>query len=80
MNFKYGFYYKDRLYVWFEKKLYRYPFSSSGRYFGLKEIKEVSGKYRICRDWVSKEKIKSLTAIVNVESVSILKDEKHLPF
>ena len=45
------------LYVWFEKKLYRYPFSSFGRYFGLKEIKPVNGNYRVCRDWVSKSKL-----------------------
>jgi len=80
MNFKYGFYYKNRLYVWFEKKLYRYPFSSFGRYFGLKEIKPVNGNYRVCRDWVSKSKLQSLTTIVKVESVSVLNDKKHLPF
>jgi hypothetical protein len=80
LNFKYGFYYKERLFVWNNKILYRYPFISKNRSYPLKEVKIIKGNYRLCREWVSLNKVKELTSVVSVKEISIIKDDKHLPF
>lgn len=75
LDFKYGFWYKDRLFVWHQKKLYRYPFESNHKFYVVKEIEPKNGKYRLCRDWVGIQKLKSLTTAVDVEPVSIVQHE-----
>ena len=80
MNFEYGLRYEGRLYVWFKKKLYRYPFENKGRYYGLKEIIPKHGKYRLARKWVSMGSVKRLTTIVDVLPVNELPKHSDLPF
>lgn len=82
---KYGLTYKGYLYVWIEKRLYRYPAMRNKRYYGLRIISEkmISSKtyYRIGRDWVSEVQLKDLTRLVQVEPVMLnFNDEPDLPF
>ena len=85
IKIKYGFYYKEMLYVWIKRELYRYPQQRNKYFLGLKKIEPVTNRtpnflyYRLNKEWVSENKIKKLTTIVNIEPINIIKDDD-LPF
>ena len=63
MEIKHGFIYKDVEYGWYQKKLYRLPFSRGGRNYGLKEIKPMRKGmvYNIQKDQKTIAQLKIMT-------------------
>jgi hypothetical protein len=84
IKIKYGLYYKERLFVWIDEELWRYPYTKGNRSYSLRKIKTTDEKgnkryYRLGKDWVSQDRVEALTTIVNVEPINKIKDDD-LPF
>jgi hypothetical protein len=81
MLFRYGVEWKGYMFGWFEKELYRLPIKAEKNLL-LKKLNPIKvGKrigYRLRRDKLSVEQIKSMTKVINVK-VEILKPNKDLP-
>jgi hypothetical protein len=82
MNFNYGFYYKEVLFVWHEKKLFQYPYFDGSKSYPLREkfFNKKRKMYRICRDWKSKKQLQSMTIVVKVKPIYLVSKHKDLPF
>lgn len=82
MEFSYGFEYLGVKYGWYKKDLYRLPFESKLRYYGLKLIKPIyigsTMCYNLQRKKITLKRIKLLTEKVNY-NVEIVKDND-VPF
>jgi hypothetical protein len=79
LNFKYGFNYKNKVFGWLNKELYRLP--DKERNYGLRKLNPIAigGQtgYRICRD---KKTIKQLSNITHSIDIKIEKiDHSDLP-
>jgi len=82
IHFKYGFFYKDFLYGWHEKELYRLPLESGKRHYPLKKLTTIDvGKqkgYRCKRDKLSMLRLKDMSIVID-KKISVIKD-KDFPF
>lgn len=80
--FKYGFTYKEVIYGWNNKKLYRLPYNKNLRSYGLKEIPFYVFKstivYNIQRVKLTINRLKTLTEEINLK-IEIITTE-HCPF
>ena len=77
--YKYGFYYKDVLYAWKNKKLYKLPYIKNNRSYSLKEIPSYVFKttviFNIQRDKLSIKKLKERTVEVNIYLDTFVENE-----
>ena len=82
IRFKYGFFYKDFLYGWHQKELYRLPSNSGNKKYGLKKLNviQIGNKtgYRIKRDKLTINQLEQKTIVINQE-ISQIKDQD-VPF
>jgi hypothetical protein len=78
ITFRHGFEYKGQPYGWHEKKLYRLPFASGKRHYGLKQLNIINvGKtlgYCCSRKKLSKYQLEAMTEPINV-TVNIFESE-----
>lgn len=81
MEFKYGIYYKDFLYGWYNNKLYRLP-KIGRKVMPLKKLKKIkvgnSFGYNLARDKKSIAQLQVMTTEINY-TLKIVKS-KHCPF
>lgn len=84
INFKYGFEYKNFLFGWHKKKLYRLPSVSNNRNYDLKLLSRIKiGKqegYRVVRDKKTINQLKELTEQINYTYVVNGYKSKDTPF
>lgn len=77
MYFKYGFKYKNVMYGWNNKKLYKLPYVSGKRSYSLKEIPYYCFKstivYNIQRTKLTMNRLKQLTSEININLETIKK-------
>ena len=79
LHFLKGFKYKDRMFGFKDKKLYRLPYVFNNRNYPLKEIEYKKKHYRVCRDKLSLSVIKP--KIENIDIViKILDKQSDCPF
>ena len=85
IKYKYGFWYKDWLFVWHNKQLFRYPISKNKRAYSLKKVfidTERSSRenyYRCATDWLPEKRIKAMTVSINIDALEFTEDDD-LPF
>jgi hypothetical protein len=78
-TYTYGFKYKNVLYGWLNKKLYRMPQNIGKRFYPLLEVKKWENKgYRVGRDKKSFKQLEYMTVFINHEVQEI--KSKDLPF
>lgn len=69
LHFKYGFYYKNKLFGWLKKELYKLP--DKGKNYGLRKLNPIPiGNqigYRVCRDKKTIKQLKEITHFINVD-------------
>ena len=83
LTFKYGFTYKGLSYGWNNQELYRLPTTATnGKYYGLKKLSIIKvgnhDGYRVNRDKLSINRLKSMTVDIDTE-VRYINDKKHIP-
>lgn len=83
MTFYYGFYYKDIRFAWKNKELYRLPFSSGTKTYGLKKLNQImignKVGYRILTDKRTITQLQAITTKVDWK-INLISDKKDLPF
>lgn len=83
MDFKYGFYFRDVRFGWKDKHLYRLPFESNKRYYGLKKLKQriIGNKvgYKVMGKPKTLAQLQAITQQVDWKVNTIL-NKKDLPF
>ncbi len=85
IKYKYGFWYKEWLFVWSNKELFRYPIERDGRAYSLKlvtvdtERSSRENYYRCARDWLPGKRVKAMTISINIDPIEIIND-KDIPF
>lgn len=79
MHFKYGFVYKNIIFGWHKKKLYRLPYIKDRRSYSLKEIPSYVFKstvvFNVLREKKTINKLKLLTEEINKNINVISEDE-----
>ena len=73
-----GFSYKNKWFVFYQKKLYQLPYNLKARYYNQREVLFKKDHYRLCRDKVGVEKIKSLIQEVDLKIIFYV--PKETPF
>ena len=85
IKYKFGFWYKNWLFVWHKKELFRYPIERNNRYYSLKKVTVDTNRsskenyYRCACDWLPKTRLEDITISVNVKPLEFIKDND-LPF
>lgn len=68
--YKYGFKYKDIIYGWKDKKLYKLPYTKNNRSYELREVPSYVFKtttlFNVQRDKLSLKNLKARTEIINI--------------
>ena len=78
LNFKYGFEINGISYGWHDKKLYRLPFKSGLRWYGLKEITRKEWGYTVGRKKIGINRLKQMTHEIDI-TIKIVSDNS-MPF
>ena len=82
LKFKYGFNYKDFLYGWLKKELYRLPSTSGNKSYGLKRLSlikvGVGEGYRLKKDKLSVLQCKNMAVEIN-KVITVINDTIDLP-
>jgi hypothetical protein len=77
MNYK-GFNYLGKVYIWHEKELYRLPFESHQRYFGLLKCTKWNDGYILGSVRKSINQLRSMTK--DIESDFVFEQHDDMPF
>jgi hypothetical protein len=82
MKFKYGFFYKNILYGWHKKTLYRLPQKIGLRFYSLKKMKQIiignNVGYQLSNNRKTIDQLENFTIVINKEVSKILDND--VPF